>query len=267
MNVELIQMFIRQHIKLTAAVGLGTGVLSAFLVALFPDMSSSDAVVIAESWPSLAKDIFGEPLLGFCEIHGWANLQVFHITSWVIYSGLAALLTSCVVAKEIENKTLDVLLSCPVSRAEIVMSRMVAVLVLLGFAVLPLFAGTGFGMLLAKQPPHLSLIFGASIHVLLLAFVGGTLTLLFTIIVPKRIPCIIATIVVFFTSFFFEAVLVPLLPFLKRFSCLNLFHFYEADYILLEGTFIWTAPLVLGLAGILFILVALSLFYRRDIPL
>ncbi len=267
MNTELLRMFIRRHVKLAASVGIGSGALSAFLVALFPNMPPSTAATIAASWPGVVKDIFGDPLRGFCDIHAWASLQVFHITYWVIYSCLAALMSACVIAKEIEDKTFDILLSCPVARREVVVSRMSALFLLLAASVLPVFAGTCLGVFLAGQTPHLGGIGLSTMNGLLLAFVCGALTLLISVVVPSRMLSVAGALTVFLALFFYEAMLLPLLPVLKRFSYLSLFHFYEADRILLDGSFSWTAPLLLALISITLTLIALALFRQRDIPL
>jgi ABC-2 type transport system permease protein len=266
-NIELLQMFIRQHVKLAAAVGVGSGALSVFLLTLFPNMPPSDAATIAASWPNVVKDLFGDPLRGFCDIHAWASLQMFHIAYWVIYSCLAALVSACVIAKEVENRTFDILLSCPVSRTELVVNRMLAVFLLLAVSVVPVFAGTSLGILLAGQTPRLGVIWLATMNGLLLAFVCGALTLLISVVLPSRILSIVGALALFFALFAYEALLVPLVPLLKRLPYLSLFHFYEADRILLDGTSSLTAPLVLAIIGMTFTLVAVVLFRRRDIPL
>ncbi|HPO14810.1 MAG TPA: ABC transporter permease subunit [Candidatus Hydrogenedentes bacterium] len=267
MNIELLKMFLLQHAKLTAAVGIGAGALSVFLMVLFPNMPSSDAALIAASWPEMVKELFGDPLRGFCDIHAWASLQMFHITYWVIYGCLAALLASCIIAKEIEGKTFDILLSCPIGRMELIVSRVVALFLLLAAAALPVFAGTSIGIMLKGLTPRLGDIFMATVDGLLLAFVCGALTLLVSVLLPNRILSVLSALAIFMALFFYEAMLVPLFPLLKRLSFMSLFHFYEADRILLDGTSSLTAPLALGCVSMALIAAAVVLFRRRDIPL
>jgi ABC-type transport system involved in multi-copper enzyme maturation permease subunit len=267
MNRELVYMFIRRHVKLASVVATGAGTLSLFLMLLFPDMPASDAAAIAASWPDVVQDLFGDPLRGFTEIHAWANLQVFHITYWVIYCALAALISSGVVAKEIEGKSFDILLSCPVSKAELVLARMAALFVLLLLSVVPVFGGTSLGILLAGQAPHLADIGMAALNGLLLAFVCGSLTLLISVFVPNRLMAATGALAVFGAMFAYEAMLVPLVPGLTALSFLSVFHHYQPNRILLEGAVPLGSILVLSLTGMAVTCLAIVAFRKRDVPL
>ena len=103
-------------------------------------------VVDASVRVAMMKDIFGDPIFGFTDIYGWLQLELFHITFWALFGIFAAFLASNIVAKEYESKTIDLLLSTPVSRTELVVNRLIGLIILLIIAILPTVIGCILGI-------------------------------------------------------------------------------------------------------------------------
>jgi len=115
-NCELISMFIKRHFSISMITGLCAGVLVFFLAIIFPETNVQDAELISSNWPQIMKDLFGDPIYAFTNIYGWLHLEIYHITFWLIFGILASILASYIIAKEIEDKTMDILVSTPVSK-------------------------------------------------------------------------------------------------------------------------------------------------------
>ena len=266
MNIEIIKNFIRRNIKLSVTVSLIMTLIILLLTTLFPDMPESDALKISSSWPQLMKDLFGDPIYGFTDIYGWMNLQIFHITFWMFLGIFAAILSSQIIAKEIEEKTIDIVLSCPISRTGLILNRLAATFIILVFASLLTILGNIIGLVILDVPVKFDLLVTTYISGLLLCLAFASISLLISIWVPQQSYTVFLTIGIMGAMFFSEELLVKLIPFLKVSSFINLFHFYKANEILIQGVISIKDLVILLGYFIILSLVSILLFRKRDIP-
>jgi ABC-2 type transport system permease protein len=266
MAVELFLRFLGRNARLCALVGLGSGLLAFFLATVFPEMGQQDATSVSSSWPELMKSLFGDPLLAFTSVYAWLNLQIFHITFWLIHGGLGALLAARILATEAEEKSLDILLSVPISRTHILTSRLAGLTMLSVLTAVPVVAGCGLGIRTLGLPVHAEPLILATLAGVLLSLVIASLTLCVSVWVLRQTQCIFAALALVGLLFLLEEMLVELVPALRGFSVVNPFHYYGAAEILVHGSGAGWGPVVLlsmflGLAA--FSVVG---FARRDIP-
>jgi ABC-2 type transport system permease protein len=263
---ELFLRFLSRNLRLCTFVAAGSGLLAFFLATIFPEMDRAGAVAVATSWPPLMKKMFGDPLLAFTNVYAWLHLQVFHITFWLIYGGLASLLASRILAAEAEEKTLDILLSVPISRTGIVLSRLLALSLLSALSSIPVIVGCGLGIWALGIPLHLEPLILATSAGVLLALVMAALTLFASVWVPRQTHCILTVLGLVGLLFLLEEMLVELVPALRSVAVLNPFRYYGAAEILVHDAGAGWGPLVLF--SIFLGLVAFSMvgFARRDIP-
>lgn len=264
-NVFLLRMFLFRHAKLAVVVAVATGLLCFFLTVLFPDMPSGEAATVSASWPPVVRDLFGDPLLGFTDVHAWLHLQIFNITFWVIYGVFAAILAAGIVAGETERRTIDILLSCPIRRSSVLASQLAAVFLLLALAVLPAFAGCIAGLFALGSNVRVGNLLVTGAEGVLLSFSLAAVTLLISVFAPDQVLCASLAVAAFGLLFFVDSVLVRLIPELESYAFLNPFHFYDAD-----GALICGAPQVLNLFalfafGMAAAIAAALAFARRDI--
>ena len=237
---RLIKMFIRRNLRLALTVGLGAGTLGFSLAVIFPETDFGHARALSSSWPPLMKDVFGDPVWAFTDIHGWLHLQVFHLTLWLVFGMLLSMLASRIIAREIEGKSIDILLSCSVSRTEIMASGMLAVFMLAAMSMLPLALGCGLGVVLAGESIRPVVVAVAMANGLLLTMVAAALTLLLSVYLPYQTPCVFAALGAFSLAFLHAQLLVKLIPALEKLLFLNPFHYYTPERILFgEPVSIW----------------------------
>lgn len=262
---ELVLNFLKRNWKLSLIVTMSMMFITLLLVAIFPAMPFENALAVADSWPQIMKDLFGNPIYSFTDIYGWLYLQIFHITYWFAFGVLAAILAANIVAKEIEGNTIDILLSYPVTRSSLIVSRMIAVIMIIFMATIVMLLICGSGILIAGFPVN----FGLLVCVLLMGFivsvVFASVALFISICTSQQ------TLSVFFTmgitGFFFlhEEVLTKLYPFLKSISILNPFHYYKPELILIDHSFSFLNPFVLLLFFLIFLFLSILFFKRKDI--
>lgn len=267
LNAELIRMFIKRNFKLALSVSIGAAAIAFTLTTIFPGATIDDAERIADTWPEMMKILFGDPVHAFTSVYGWLNLQVFHLVYWIVFGLLASVLASEIVAKEVERRTLDVLLSCSVTRVEVVVSRLAALAALLALTILPfLFACVAGVVFIGESLELLRLSWVCAIGYLLCLSCGAT-TLLVTTVLPAQVPAILASWSAIALFFFYEEILSKMVPGLDRLSFLNPFHFYDAADVLIRGSFA-----LVNFAVLLFVFFGLAtlsvlVFMRRDTTL
>ncbi len=266
-NTEIIKSFLMRNIKLSITVSLIMALITLLLITLFPNMPESDALKISSSWPQLMRDLFGDPIYGFTDIYGWMNLQIFHITFWMFLGIFSSILSSHIIAGEIEEKTIDIVLSCPISRTGLILNRLVAIIIILVFACLLTLSSNILGLMILQMPVKFDLLVTVYISGLLLCLAFASISLLISVWVPQQSYTVFLTIGIMAIMFFFEELLVKLIPFFKVFSFINLFHYYKPNEILIQGLISIKNLVILFGYFTFFSLVSIFLFKEKDIPL
>ncbi|MBU2550024.1 MAG: ABC transporter permease [Proteobacteria bacterium] len=261
----LIDLFLRRNLTLTLVIAASAGALSLFLALLFPETDPAQSAAAYANWPPVMKDLFGDPAGALSDVYGWLNLQVFHITFWVMYGVLGSILATRIVAKEMEEKSVDILLSLPVSRTEIIASRMVAASILIALSIPPVILGCGLGVAVLGQPLHAGLITAAAVNGLALVLVMTSLTLLVSVFLPGQTTSLFTSLGLFAVMFLFSRVVIKLVPLLGPFAVLSPFHYYAPDGILVQRAINALDPLVLLTIAASLFFTALLVFKRKDI--
>jgi ABC-2 type transport system permease protein len=229
-------------------------------------MPADDAVNISLSWPKLMKDLFGDPIYGFTDVYGWLNLEVFHMTFWMVFGVYSSIIASRIVAKEIEENTVDILLSYPVTRTGLVLSRLTAAAIILALATLLTFAFTVIGLVILGMPVKLGILAAAFLSGFLLCLAFGGVSLLVSVFIPQQSYTLFITIGIMFAMFAYDELLIKVISFLEYLPFLSLFHYYRPNEILIHGSISAVNPMILLGYFALFSLAAIALFKRRDIP-
>jgi len=96
--------------------------LFVMIIAIYPNMKEF-LDMWAESLPEVALSTFGRSGFELSMVEGYLNME-FYQWGWVLTLGVYfVFISSSVISKEIENKTIDMLLSNPVSRARVVLEK------------------------------------------------------------------------------------------------------------------------------------------------
>jgi len=264
-NRYIYEMFLKRNGRLAVTVSVTSGLLFFLLAALFPDMDPHEARLISASWPDIMKDLFGDPALAFADIYAWLNLQVFHITSWAIYGVTASILSARVIAQEREEKTLELLLSCPVSRVGVLISGAAGIGTLMLLSIVPGIVGCGIGVISSGEELFLYPLLLAGTACLLISMVFGVISLLISVCGGSQTLSISVTLALISLFFLQSEMLSSLLPVLKHLLCISPFHYYRVDDMLILGIYDYSALLLLALQSLIILSIAGVVFSRRDI--
>jgi ABC-type transport system involved in multi-copper enzyme maturation permease subunit len=262
---ELIRNFIRRNLKISLVVTAVMSLVVLLLVIIFPDMPEENALAVSDSWPVLMKNLFGDPVYSFSDIHGWMYLQIFHITWWLAFGVLGAILAVNIVAKEVEGNTVDILLSCPVTRAGLILCRFFSVILILTAISCFMFFICCGGVLLAGFPVRSGLIVKAVLSGLFLSMIFASLSLLVSLLVFQQTLSVFITLGIMGFFFMYDEVLAKLYPLMDRFSFLNPFHYYQPGNILIHETGSISHLLMMTLFVLILLLISVLVFNRKEI--
>jgi ABC-2 type transport system permease protein len=232
---------------------------------MFPSMDISNAEAISSSWPQLMKDMFGDPLFGFTDIYGWLQLELFHITFWVLFGIFSSFLAANIVAREYENKTIDLILSLPVSRTELIVNRLIGLFVLLLISILPTIIGCILGIYALDLEIKLLPLLSASLNGFLLCLLYAGITLLISLFTRSQTISILISLAIFGFFFLFSYMIIPVIPALESIAVVSPFHYYDSASILIRNSYSIIDPAILLLAFAVVSFITSCLFTRKDI--
>ena len=101
--------------------------LVVMIISIYPGMKESIDMWV-DNLPGFAMTTFGRSTLEMSMVEGYLNIE-FYQWGWVLILGIYfAFISSSSISREIENKTIDMLLSNPVSRARVVLEKFLGLL-------------------------------------------------------------------------------------------------------------------------------------------
>jgi ABC-2 type transport system permease protein len=262
---DIIRMFCWRHSTVCSVMGVGSFIVSFALVALFPDQSADKAKQLTELYPKLLVDLIGDPMEFFSNIYGWIYAQFFHITFWVVYGLYAGDLATDIIAGDIEKKSIDIMLSYPVARSEIIVNRFIGLIILLACSTLAFVLGCCCGIAYTGQALNMLSLTLAALMSVLICLNFAAVTLLISVVVHRSMLSLGLTFCIFGFMFMYEGMLTKLIPALDRLSFMSPFHYYQPDDILIRQTYSMGNALMLSVTFIVLVFIGISVFRRKDI--
>lgn len=243
--------------------GLLLGYFGFMVIALFPQIEG-----LLEAFGPLMDSPIIKPLVGdveqFATLEAFLGLKLFTMLPLMI--GVYVVLFALgIVAGEEERGTLDILLSTPASRWQIVTEKFGAMIVaVVGILVLML-----LGMVIgAATLPDFPLTFGrlveALVNVLPITLFIGAFTLLLSTILRSRNTAGAIAAGVIFGSYFVTTLAEMAGGAIEQIKYLSFYQYYNGATIFLDGIH-WPSFLTLLLLGVVFYGAALFFFQRRDL--
>jgi ABC-2 type transport system permease protein len=262
---ELVFNFFKRNWRLSLIVTVSMALITLLLVSIFPDMPFENALAVSDSWPQIMKDLFGDPIYSFTDIYGWLYLEIFHVTYWITFGVLASILAANIVAKEIEGNTIDILLSYPITRSGLIISRMITVIMIMVISTIFTLLICIVGISIAGCTINIRLIVQASLMGFIMSMIFASLSLFISVWTSQQTLSIFFTLGIMGFFFIYEEALAKLYPFLDNISFLNPFHYYKPESILIRHSFSILNSMLLLLFFLIFTFLSILFFRRKDI--
>ncbi len=266
MNLNLIFRNIRDR-RVSMLMMSSSLILYAFMImAIYPVIAKNPAIEqMVKQYPKAIISLMaGSGSVNFLSPEGYLATELLSLWWPIIVGAYAMTLATAIVAKEISDGTMDVLLSQPVERWRLVSSRLLADITLI--AVLDAVTMIGIWVFAKAYDVELSTtgIFATGVLGLCLFILIECFGLFFGMIMDRG-KALITSITVFIGSHLLNG-FSDLNETIGKFRWLSFFKYYKPAAALATGDIPWKdLAVLLGLAA-LFAIAAFVIFRRKDIP-
>ena len=250
--------------------GGGIGLLSFLFIALIEDMDLQSIQDMFSSFPEGILDFFGD-LAVLANPYGWWTMEMLSFI-W-LYAGILFIFTaSSLLSHEVENKTIDLSLSKPISRYNFLGSKIT-------FLYIYIMATIGIFFLITLGSMSASSVYkteGIFFERFLAAYFSVVLFLGALAMVAKFISTIFLStkkamalgVMILFIMFFLGEFYVYMDEAIQDIKYISIFYYFNpVDYIVNGDTAIFTRDIViLGTINGALIAGSLFVFNKKDIP-
>ncbi len=255
---------LRDHRRGLLFWGVGLALLAVLMAAFFPTIRDMPSISeYMEALPAELMALFGGDFGDYTTPEGFLNGELFGFMFPLMLLIFTIGFASGAIAGEEEQGTLDLLLSHPVRRWQLVLEKFAALAVsLFGIAAFfwlaLLIAGAVIDM--GLSPLRLGAVCFAGA---LLATTFGALALAVGCASGKKSLAVGVTGAIGFVSYILNA-LAPMVDWLEPFRKLSPFYYYNSSNPLGNGLDVGHAAVLLGLT-LIFLAIALATFQKRDL--
>lgn len=257
--------YLKSECFTTLLFGLFLLVCAYVLVVIFPSITRIQmAQDYIEALPAFLKAFIGQEIIDITTLEGFLTVEYFN-TTWLLIMGVfSCLFAGALVAEETEKKTLEIVLSAPVTRTRFIISKFAGFLTLLVFLSAISFLGIYLGVLqIGEKMDKRLMVYIFLSGTICIATIGG-FGLFLSCLFNEQRRAVGATITVFFSLYIFNliALLLEQYPALKYFS---LFQYYDASKIFKQQSIHWTDMAIL--VGVFLVMFGASIitFRRKEI--
>jgi ABC-2 type transport system permease protein len=257
--------YLKSECVTTLLFGLFLLVCAYVLVVIFPSITKIQmAQDYIEALPAFLKAFIGQEIIDITTLEGFLTVEYFN-TTWLLIVGIfSCLFAGALVAEETEKKTLEIILSTPVSRTRFIIGKFAGFLTLLVFLSAISFLGIHLGLLQIGETMDKRLMVDIFLSGTICIATIGSIGLFLSCLLNEQRRAVGATITVFFSLYIFNliALLLEQYPALKYFS---LFQYYDASKIFkLQGIHGPDIAILLGFFSVMFG-AAIITFRRKEI--
>ncbi len=243
---------------MTVLIGFGVGVMAFLVAAMFPALE--DALAEFDLGPAF-ESFFGEG--GMSSPQGWLSTEVFSIMAPGAIAALVIVDAARSVASEMEDLSIGLLASNPVSRMRMFGAKSVAVVVHAAVASLLIGLFTWLGVVIVGLEMDAANVWAATLHVFVLGVMVAGAAVLFSVVFGKRVPAMMATGGIAFIAYM-VSVLLPINNDLADWAKLSPWHYYWANDPLSNGVE-WVDLAVMAAIGLLMFALGALVFRRKDL--
>lgn len=251
-----------RRVRGTVILTVGLSLYVAFIIWYFSLLDPSAYEQIAESLPPAMLDAFGMQSIG--SIEGWLGGQIYTFL-WLLGLGIYfAYASAGVIAGDIESDRMDLLLSFPVSRSQLLAEKFASFLLPL-ISLNVVVGGVTYGLVLAIgetiDPMHLALAHLLSIPYLLVCAAIG---MVLSVLVDRAAVAERAAIGLIFVLWLVESAVGAAEGF-AWIQNISPTHYYSPTPVLIDGSYELVDIGILIATFLSLLIVSQILFQRRDI--
>jgi len=273
MDFSIIRRILRFKISIqTFKDNLKATIIFALLFSAMAAMYSSFYPQFKELLADMAEDPqFTDLLIGFTgesgdfvSYVGFLNLELYSIFFVLILGIIVAFIAATIISKEIESKTMDLLMSNPISRKQIVVERFIGLIPMILFVnFITMFVVYGVTVAINESLDFFNL-FIAHLYAVPYFLAVVAIAILISTIIDEKMKSSIFMIAILVAMFFLEYIS-HFTPDAKNIGLLSLTHYYKPYEALKSGNVDGNGVIVLLAVTIVALVISIIYFDRKDI--
>ena len=250
---------------ITLLMGGMIGGMALLIIAMIGEM---DFEAMMAGYPSELMAIFG--LDDFSNPYSFLSMEVFTII-WMLVGIYLITFTSLIVPQEIDEKTMELLLSKPITRTKFLSAKIVSIYVIIAILLAIGFLMTsGFLPLspdFVEEGLYFDRLWAAYVAVVLFLGLISMFTLFCSTIFLHSKKAMVLGIVVLFVMFFIDG-FYGYLEELENLKWFTIFYYYDPTAYLVDPELVWYIRdlIVLASLNVVFMIGSLVVFNKKDIP-
>ena len=250
---------------ITLLMGGMIGGMAFLIIAMIGEM---DFEAMMAGYPPELMAIFG--LDDFSNPYSFLSMEVFTII-WMLVGIYLITFTSLIVPQEIDEKTMELLLSKPITRTKFLSAKIVSIYVIIAILLAIGFLMTsGFLPLspdFVEEGLYFDRLWAAYVAVVLFLGLISMFTLFCSTIFLHSKKAMVLGIVVLFVMFFIDG-FYGYLEELENLKWFTIFYYYDPTAYLVDPELVWYIRdlIVLASLNVVFLIGSLIVFNKKDIP-
>lgn len=266
MNLNLLARALKERKVGVSIFGLSLFLYAWMLMSLIPVFLKNVQFrgLIAQYPKALLNLAAGASNVDFFTVEGFMTIEFLALWFPIIILGFAVAFATAMVAKEIDEGTIDFLMSQPIPRQNLILSRFFSLILYL-IALTTIALGSLYllaPLYDAKLKIRGILLTGLLALVFFLAI--SPYTLFLSLILKERGQAIVASVSIFVASHLLNA-LADFSDTLKKFRFLSMFKYYQPYKTLTTGDVPWRDIAIFLVITVIFLVGSLLVFRRKDI--
>ncbi|MGM0592560.1 MAG: ABC transporter permease [Halobacteriota archaeon] len=235
------------------------------VVGIYPSIETLgiDYQTILENYPAELREAFAGNVTDLSSIEGFLVVELYQLVWLLILGGYVAYATSSTIAGEIEHRSMDLVLTLPISRTRLVVGKFLSMLPLIlvvnGASALAVVFFVDIVGETIDVGDLLTLHSVSTVYLIACAGVG----LLASVLFSRTRRAHGASIGAIFVMYLLDTLTVD--TDYEFLGDLSLTRYIDPGEVLVEGTVDWTGMAVLVVIACLLVVLSAELFERRDI--
>jgi len=195
---------------------------------------------------------------------GFLNIELYQIFWILIYGILIGFISASLISKEIEAKTIDLLMSNPISRKQIIFEKYLGILPLILTVNFATFIAVYAVTLAINEEINVGYLFLTHVTSIPYFFAVAGVGLLISVIIDEKMKASIIMIAIIVGMFIFESISL-MIPDYESLGYISLTHYFNPHDILTAGNVDAVGVVILVVVILECILVSMFIFERKDI--
>lgn len=227
--------YLKDHRIGLVLISAGLLLYNWFLVSFFPAIEKLDIDKILKQYPKEVLAFVGGTQLPFSSFEGFINGELYSIMATLIVGGFLITVATSEFTKEVETGTIETLLSLPISRGKVYLTKWLNIMVTAAVMAVLTVMGSALLGRLYDIPFSMKAFYMTTILTALFFWTIAAFTMLMSVIFNERSKPVFISIALLSVSYMINS-LANIVDAVKDFRFLAIFYYYDTGRALAEKT-------------------------------